>query len=60
MLSVARWCDGTGQPLRAPGSEKFRPPEGLVVRPLGVSLSAAGVEEMGGWPWGLGPLSEEV
>ena len=46
-------------PLRAPGSDFFflRPPEGLVVRPVGVSLSGAGVEGMRGGRRGLDPLS---
>ena len=38
----------------------FRPPEGLVVIPVGVSLSGAGVEGMRGWRRGLGPLSEAM
>ena len=47
--------------LFAPGSEIFsRPPEGLVVIPVGVSLSGAWCGGDAGRRRGLGPLSEKM
>ena len=46
-----------GRPLRVPRSNFFRPLEGLIIIPVGASLSGAEVEGIRGWRLGLRPLS---